>query len=72
MTRQQSPCYGCSERWVTDSTTCHAHCERFIADEASQKAKKEQAYARRMADVLQAELINKRKLRVKKRSKNGR
>lgn len=72
MTRQQSPCYGCTRRWVTDSASCHAYCKDYIDDEAKKRSQKEQAQARRMADILQAELIDKRKRRVRKRSRNMR
>lgn len=27
----ENPCYGCTERYVTDHSTCHSTCEKHIA-----------------------------------------
>ena len=25
----ECPCKGCTTRWVTDTSRCHAHCDRY-------------------------------------------
>ena len=36
--RARSPCNGCTERWVTDTTRCHATCERYARFVAQKNA----------------------------------
>ena len=32
----KNPCYGCTDRWVTDHSTCHSTCEKHITFKKAQ------------------------------------
>lgn len=35
----ENPCYGCTERYVTDHSTCHSTCEKYIKAKEKHDAK---------------------------------
>lgn len=29
--KSNAPCYGCKDRWIDGTTSCHSSCEKYIA-----------------------------------------
>ena len=38
--KEVSPCYKCTERWVTEHDRCHGSCEKYAIWSSKQKADK--------------------------------
>lgn len=68
----QFPCKDCGDRFVTETTTCHKTCEKYIA--AQQMRTKESEYTKQMrartymyADYNRIERYKRRQLLDRKR-----